>query len=265
MKKTNPVVKEVLEKFDSIYKITKVFVSDNGSAMNGLLISGDAGTGKTYWVKDRGLEDVDPDNVVYIKGSSITAPTIFVKLFLARRPGSILVLDDVDIIHKTTSERNTILDLFKGATEMTKGERLLSWERAGANALMNELGVPRTFDFQGSVIWITNDTIEQIAHRTKGHWNAISSRFNQQRIYLSEQEKLLYTLYLIQEQDMLGVNCMAKEGGYSKEIVEATSDFIYDNYRDISDITPRTAIKIADLMESYPEDWKMLCENQLMS
>lgn len=265
MKKTNPVVKEVLEKFDSIYKITKVFVSDNGSAMNGLLISGDAGTGKTYWVKDRGLEDVDPDNVVYIKGSSITAPTIFVKLFLARRPGSILVLDDVDIIHKTTSERNTILDLFKGATEMTKGERWLSWERAGANALMNELGVPRTFDFQGSVIWITNDTIEQIAHRTKGHWNAISSRFNQQRIYLSEQEKLLYTLYLIQEQDMLGVNCMAKEGGYSKEIVEATSDFIYDNYRDISDITPRTAIKIADLMESYPEDWKMLCENQLMS
>lgn len=265
MKKANPVVKEVLEKFDSIYKITKVFVSENGSAMNGLLISGDAGTGKTYWVKDRGLEDVDPANVIYIKGSSITAPTIYVKLFLARRPGSILVLDDVDIIHKSTAERNTILDLFKGATEMTKDERLISWERAGTNALMNELGVPRTFDFQGSVIWITNDTIEQIAQKTKGHWNAISSRFNQQKIYLSEQEKLLYTLYLIQEQDMLGVNCMAKEGGYSKEIIEATSDFIYDNYRDISDITPRTAIKIADLMESYPDDWKMLCENQLMS
>jgi hypothetical protein len=262
--KVNPVVKEVIDKFDAIYKITKIFVSESGSAMNGLLISGDAGTGKTYWVQ-KGLEDIEPKNIQYIKGSSITAPAIFVKLFLARRPGSILVLDDVDIIHKTTSERNTILDLFKGATEMTKGERWLSWERAGANALMNELGVPRTFDFQGSIIWITNDKIEAIAKKTKGHWNAISSRFNQQKIYLTEQEKLLYTLYLLQDMDMLGKNCMAKEGGYSKDIIDRTCDFVYDNYRDFSDLTPRTAIKIADLMETYPEDWKMLCENQLMS
>jgi hypothetical protein len=262
MKKTkNPVINGVLEKFDTVYKMTNIFASENGSAMNGLLISGDAGTGKTHWVNKGLAEATEENNIIYIKGSSITAPAIFVKLFLARRKGQVLVLDDVDIIHKSGAELSAILDLFKGATEMTKGERILAWERAGSNQLMSELGVPRSFDFQGSIIWITNDTLDQIAKKAKGHWYAISSRFNPITVYLNEQEKLLYTLHLIEE-GLLGENCHAKEGGYPEDIIESTSEYILENFRDFDNMTPRLAIKIADTMQTYPEDWKMLCDQQ---
>lgn len=260
----NPVINEVLEKFETIYKMTNIFASQTNSAMNGLLISGDAGTGKTHWVKKALSETTEEENIEYIKGASISAAAIFVKLYLSRQPGQILVLDDVDIIHKTGSELSTILDLFKGATELTKGERMLAWEKAGANQLMKELGVPSTFDFQGSVIWITNDTIDQIAHKSKGHWNAISSRFNQQKVYLTDQEKVLYTLYLIEEKNMLGKNCEAKEGGYSKPVISLTTEYIRSNYRSLNEITPRVSIKIADLITNFPLDWKMMCDNQLM-
>lgn len=264
-KTKNPVVLEVLEKFESIYRMTKIFASENGSAMNGLLISGDAGTGKTHWVKRALEETTDPSNIEYIKGASISAAAIYVKMYLSRRPGQILVLDDVDIIHKTGGELSTILDLFKGATELTKGERMISWEKAGANLLMKELNVPSTFDFQGSIIWITNDTLSRIEAKSKGHWGAISSRFNQQKIQLNDQEKVLYTLYLIEEEDMLGKDCMAKEGGFTPEIIDMTTEYIRKNYKNLKEITPRISVKIADLITTFPNEWESMCNNQLLN
>jgi len=263
IKTKNPVVNGVLEKFDTVYKMTSIFASERNSATNGLLISGDAGTGKTHWCESGLFSVADRSNVDYIKGSSITAPAIFVKLFLQRHPGKVLVLDDVDIIHKTGAELSTILDLFKGATEMTKGPRILSWERAGSNSYMTEKGVPRSFDFQGSVIWITNDSLDAIAKKAKGHWHAISSRFNIITVYLNDQEKLLYTLHLLEE-GLLGPDCRAKEGGYPDHIVEATTNYILKNYKDLEIVTPRVAVKIADLMETYPDDWEMLVEQQFI-
>jgi Cdc6-like AAA superfamily ATPase len=263
MRKTkNPVINSVLEKFETVYKMTSIFASENGSATNGLLISGDAGTGKTHWVKKGLYEILKESEVEYIKGASVSAPAIYMKLFTCRHPGQVLVLDDVDIIHKSGSELSAILDLFKGATEMTKGERIIGWERAGSNS-MSQKGIPSSFDFQGSIIWITNDSLDNLAKKAKGHWHAISSRFNTITVYLNEQEKLLYTLHLIEE-GLLGADCEAKQDGYSEEIIEKTTGFILDNYKDFESMTPRIAIKIADLMFTYPEDWKMLVEQQFI-
>jgi len=47
-KNINPVVKEVVDKFNTVHEMTKLFVSNKYSALKGLLISGDAGTGKTH-------------------------------------------------------------------------------------------------------------------------------------------------------------------------------------------------------------------------
>jgi hypothetical protein len=259
MKNTNPIVQEVIDKFDTVTKMTSIFTTSKG-AIRGIMILGNAGSGKTHHVKKAFTETNSMDRVDYVKGSSLTAPALYYKLYMNSNPGDILVLDDVDLVHKGKSEKNTILDLLKGATEPTKGERILSWLRAGTNSLFRENDVPEEFDFQGSVVWITNETQESLAKACGPHWNAISSRFNQVPVWLDEKEQLMYTIYLIEEVGMLGQNCYAKEGGYSKEVAQLTSQYLRDNWKSLDDITPRVAIKIADTIETYPEDWKIYVE-----
>lgn len=260
MKNENPIVKEVKDKYLTIQKMTSIFVNNPDAAMKGLLISGDAGFGKTHYTKI-GLLGVDLDKVEYVKGSSLTAAAMFVKLYQNSEPGSILVLDDVDITHKQPQEKNTILDLFKGATEPTKGERTLEWGRAQRNQLMVDNDVPSSFDFQGSVIWITNETIESLSKACNSHWNAISSRFIQIPAWLNDQEKLLYTLHLVEDENMLGPDCYAKEGGYSEEEIDKVVGYIRKNYKTMKQISPRVCISIADIINNFPNDWETYCDN----
>ena len=263
-KSNNPIVNKVIDKFESVYIMTKSFVENRYSAIKAILVSGDAGTGKTFWVK-KAIEDLglNIEDVYYVKGASISASALYVILYLFRQEGKLVVLDDCDIIHKTSNEKNAILDMLKGATEVTKDERSLSWIKSAPNDLMRKNNVPMTFDFQGSIIWITNDTIEDIAKKAKNHWNAIGSRINQIKVYLSPEEKLSYTLYLIEECDMLGKSCQGKEGGYSIKVQNDTIDYIKEYWEDLNEITPRVATKIADMRENYPSNWKTLVKNQI--
>jgi hypothetical protein len=264
LKHFNPIVSDVIQQFETVELMARIFTNtESPSAVRGLLISGDAGMGKTYFTMKGLYESVDEDRIHYIKGSSITATAFYAKLYFASAQGSVLVLDDVDIIHKSPGELNMILDLMKGATEMTYGERILSHDRAATNTFFRDNNIPPRFDFQGSIVWITNDTIIDIEKKAKGHWPAISSRMTQIPVRLDDNQKLQYTLYLLSEQGMLGVNCETKEGGYSSEIQETTINFIRENYRNLIDITPRSAAKIADTIEQYPNHWKMILENSM--
>jgi hypothetical protein len=263
--KFNPVVNEVIDKFDTVHTMTTSFVGSKYSALKGLLVSGDAGTGKSHWVKKAFIDAKATGRVEMIEAASISAAALFVVLYNNRGKGRVVVLDDCDIIHKPSAERNAILDMLKGATNVTKGERRINWIKASPNQLMRENDVPTSFDFQGTVIWITNDTVEDIASKVKNHWNAIGSRFNVVPVYLDTNEKLLYTLYLIEECDMLGNNCEGKEGGYTQKVIKDTVDYIKDNYKSLHEITPRIAIKIADIRTNHPANWKTLVNNQVKS
>lgn len=265
LKHFNPIVSDVIQQFDTVELMSRIFTNtDSSSATRGLLISGDAGMGKTHFVKKGLFTSLDKERV-YDAGSSVTAAALYCKMYFAREQGSVLLLDDVDIIHKSPGEMNTILDLFKAATEMTHGSRMVGWERANSNQLMRDNNIPSSFDFQGSIIWITNDTIDDISKKAKAHWPAISSRFTQIPVRLDDNQKLQYTLYLLTEQGMLSENCNTKLGGYSEEIVESTVNFIRENYKNLIDITPRSAAKIADTMEQYPDHWRMIIENSMFT
>jgi hypothetical protein len=222
---SNPIIDEVVSRYKTIENYTKMFTSNPNNAIRGLLISGDAGFGKTHFTK-LGLSNTNSDMVDYIKGSSISAPALFVKLYQSRLEGQVLVLDDVDIINKTKAEFSIIIEMIKGATEPTKGERILSWNRAQRNQLMVENDVPDNFEFNGTIIWITNERVRDIAEKAGSHWNALDSRFYKVESWLNDQEKLMYTLYLVDEIDMLGKECYAKEDGYSKDTINKTLKFL---------------------------------------
>lgn len=266
LKHFNPIVSDVIDQFDTVELMTSIFTQENkASATRGLLVSGDAGMGKTYYTMKGLYSSVPKENIEYIKGSSITAASFYIKLWLCREQGKVLVLDDVDIIHKSPAELTTILDLMKGATEMTSGERIIGWERVALNKMMKDLGVPKSFDFQGSLVWITNDSVEDIGKRCKGHWPALSSRMTQVIVRLDQHQKLQYTLYLLTEQHMLGENCTVREGGYSDDIVADVVDYVRNYWGSLREVTPRSATKIADTMEMYPNHWETIVENSMFA
>lgn len=241
----NPIAKEVADTFDGIYAQTVSFVQNPNSAINGLIVSGDAGTGKTHTIKKALRDTGHQKNVEYIKGGKITAASLYVKLYLNRGKHRIIVLDDCDIIHH--SEKNQIVPMLLGAADLGK-HREVSWETARKNALMEEHGVPHQFVFEGHIIWITNDRKEQIGKAIKQWKNAIFSRFNFAECNFSEEQKFMYTLYLVQNCDMLGTQCQDFEGGYPTNIIDEAVAYMSTNYRQLVEVTPRQAIKIADIL-----------------
>lgn len=255
------IAKDVISQFNTVYKQTSNFIQNRDSAIHGLLVSGDAGMGKTYWVQ-KAFRDLNAQkDVEYLKGGSITAPALYVKLFLNRARHRVVVLDDCDIIHR--SDKKQIIPLILGATELSSRPRQISWDTARKNPLMEEHDVPETFGFDGTIIWITNDTIADIHKATKQWFNALMSRFNTIKCYFNDEQKFAYTLHLIKAYDMLGKNCEAKKNGYASNIVKDALDYMGANYKNLTEITPRQAIKIADLRFSNPDDWVEMCNNQL--
>ena len=92
MKHSNLIVQEVIERFDTVYKFTKVFVTGN-SAQKFIIISGDAGTGKSHFVQ-KAFADTETHRIDYHKSKSFSAAAFYVTLYLNREPGNVVVFDD---------------------------------------------------------------------------------------------------------------------------------------------------------------------------
>ena len=106
-KKVDPIAKKVIETFEGVYNQTVNFANNPESAINGLMVYGDAGVGKSFWIK-KALRDTNAaGRTEYIKGGTITAASLYVKLGLNAGSHRIIVLDDVDIVHH--SEKNKII------------------------------------------------------------------------------------------------------------------------------------------------------------
>lgn len=262
MKRPDPIAKKVIETFEGVYNQTINFANNPESAINGLLVYGDAGVGKSFWVK-KALADTGANkNTEYIKGGTITAAALYVKLALNAGSHRIIVLDDVDIVHH--SEKNKIIPMILGAAD-TGRDRLVTWSTAKKNSLMEEFDIDFEFLFNGNIIWITNDTKETIKKSAKQWAMAIDSRFNDAQCVFNTEQKLQYTKYLIEHCDMLGKNCVDHKWtdatgdrvpGYPQEVIDSTYTYLEDNYEYLGEVTPRVALKIADT-KYYNPDGKM--------
>lgn len=147
---------------EDIYDISNKICQN---AMRSLFISGRAGVGKTYYVEkaisDNGLiENVD---YVYIKGS-ISPINMYKKLYQFR--DKLLVFDDADSVFREEDGRNILKAALDSKKKRTVSYMKLSPALYDAIYAMDnpdweiqqlEKGlVPNQFDFEGSVIFISN-------------------------------------------------------------------------------------------------------------
>ena len=150
-------------RFEFVEKLVKMVAS---GVQPSAVITGEGGLGKTYTVvktlREAGFQDIsnladfEVGSVIntrkcftQIKGYS-TAKGLYRTLF--ENNNSIIVFDDCDSVLKDP----VALNLLKGALD-SYGKRIISW-----NADMREEDLPKSFEFTGRVIFISNMTQDGI-------------------------------------------------------------------------------------------------------
>lgn len=115
-----------------------------------LLLTGQPGVGKTFLVTHELQEKGLKRNVDYFKFSGkTTAAGMYMILY--KNNGKMIIFDDCDSVFKDENSVNVL----KGALDTSK-IREISWESSVQLKDENKRAVPKTFDFTGKVIFISN-------------------------------------------------------------------------------------------------------------
>jgi len=246
----------IRERFDILHEMTKATVSGDIRAM---IVSGPPGVGKSFGVEQEIEKATMFDKLAgkrlraeVVKGSA-TPIGLYQTLYKYSDANCVVVFDDCDSILLD----DVALNLLKGALDSGK-RRKISW-LSESSSLRRE-GIPDSFEFKGSAIFITNLKFDKIkSQKLRDHLDALQSRCH----YLD------LTLDTMRDK-ILRIKQIAKDGvlfaDYDFEpcVQDEIVDFMDANQNRLREMSLRMAIKIADLRKMSPTNWKRLTETTCM-
>ena len=250
------VMERIRERFDILTEMTKAATNGDIRAM---IVSGPPGVGKSFGVEQEIEKATLLDQIAgkrlraeVVKGSA-TPIGLYQALYKYSDANCVLVFDDCDSILLD----DVCLNLLKGALDSGK-KRKISW-LSESSALRRE-GIPDSFNFNGSVIFITNLKFDQMkSQKLRDHLDALQSRCH----YLD------LTLDTMRDK-LLRIKQIAKDGelftDYDFEQVaqDEIIDFMDANQNKLREMSLRMALKIADLRKSFPLRWKAMASTTCM-
>src|SRR6056300_344471 len=243
------------ERFEMLDEMTRACKKGDVRAM---IVSGPPGVGKSYGVeKVLGKHDLvatlgeRPPKYQVVKGA-MSAIGLYCKLYNYADKDNVLVFDDCDSI----LQEDLSLNILKAALD-SKASRRIHWN-TDSFKLRNE-GVPDSFEFKGSCIFITNIKFENVkSKKMRDHLAAIESRCHYIDLTIdSEREKMLRIKQIVQDG-------MLKDYGFTEEQHEAVVDFIDINKSKLRELSLRTVLKVADLAKAFPSNWEAMAESTVL-
>jgi hypothetical protein len=236
-------------RFDFVEKLINMVAA---GVQPSAVITGEGGLGKTYTVvktlEANGYKDISDmgefqvgqvintrKTFTSVKGYS-TAKGLYRTLFENNK--GIIVFDDCDAVLKDP----VALNLLKGALD-SYGKRIISW-----NADLRDDDLPKSFNFEGRVIFISNmsqDSIDQ----------AIRSR------------SMLIDLSMSADQKIDRMEFIAKSDSFMPEYDTKIKADALSLIRELKDsakeISLRTLISVAKIRAANPKDYKEMAEYML--
>ena len=241
------VIERMRKRFAILDDMTKATKRGDVRAM---IVSGPPGVGKSYGVEtvlDRygtvsTLGNTQPKYEV-CKGA-MSPIGLYCKLYKLAAKDNVIVFDDCDSILLD----DLSLNILKAALDSKKTRRIC-WN-TDSHMLRRE-GVPDTFEFAGSVIFITNIKFDNVrSKKLRDHLEALESRCHYIDLTIDTLREKLLRIQQIVKDGML--NNYALPGDTQQEVVQ----YIWDNKRRLREISLRTVLKIADLAKAFPDTWK---------
>jgi hypothetical protein len=250
---SEPVIVETDEEIEQKLNDRFEILTDMANAaidgdVRALIVSGPAGLGKSFTV-EKALEAWDPNATSHriVKGY-VKAPALFKLLYQHRAPGSVLVFDDADDVFLD----ETAITLLKAALDTTD-KRIISYMTEGT--LIDEESaerLPKSFQFEGTVIFITNydfDAMIERGSRLAPHLSALVSRAHYIDLAMKTQRDYLIRIRQVARQGLL------QNIGLSEEAQADVISFIEKHAGRLRELSLRMALKIGALRRKNDGNW----------
>jgi hypothetical protein len=247
---------EIAERFEILTDMTKACVNGEIRAM---IVSGPPGVGKSFGVEQE-IEKVqmiqmlgsDRLRAEVVKGSA-SPIGLYQTLYKYSDPNCVVVFDDCDSILLD----DVSLNLLKGALDSGK-KRKISW--LSESRVLKEEGIPDSFEFKGSVVFITNLKFDKMkSQKLKDHLDALQSRCHYLDLTLDTMRDKILRIKQIAKTGELFADLDISDIG-SDEIIE----FMDANKNSLREVSLRMAIKVAQLYKSFPNRWQAMAQTTCM-
>jgi hypothetical protein len=247
------IMERMRDRFDMLTEMTKAVKRGDVRA---LIVSGPPGVGKSYGVEEvldrhKLIETMGGAKKYEVIKGAVSPLGLYCKLYKYAAKDCVVVFDDCDSIF--TEE--TSLNLLKAALD-SKKTRTLHWN-ADSRKLREE-GIPDSFRFEGSAIFITNIKFSKVRGRLREHLLALESRCHYIDLTIdTDREKMLRIKQIVGDG-------MLNDYRLTDEVKEEIVEFVDQNKKRLREISLRTVLKVADLAQAFPDDWEAMAENTVM-
>jgi hypothetical protein len=241
------IVERIKERFTILEDMTKGVRKGDVRAM---IVSGPPGVGKSFGVeavltKDDLFDKMGERKPRYeiVKGA-MSAIGLYSKLYEFSNSGNVLVFDDCDSV--LLDELS--LNILKAALDSSK-KRTISWNTD--SRILRSEGIPNSFEFKGSAIFITNIKFEHVrSKKLRDHLDALESRCHYLDLTIDTAREKILRIKQIVGDGMLDAYDLSEDE--KTEVVQ----FIDVNKDKMRELSLRMVIKVADLRVAMPDKWK---------
>jgi len=246
----------IASRFAVLDEMSKACITGDIRAM---IVTGPAGIGKSHGVNLQMEKASMFDQLAgkrprfdIVKGA-MSGIGLFAKLYKYSDAKNVLVFDDCDIW-----EDQDAINVLKGALDSGK-KRRISWNKD--SRLLRDEGVPNSFDFNGSIIFITNKTFDaKKASKMQPHLDALQSRCHFLDLTVdTERDKMLRIKQVHRDAD----GGLFAEYDFTKEQTDEIMHFIDANHNKLREVSLRMCLKVADLVK-ISGNWRELAKATCM-
>ena len=247
----------IATRFAVLDEMSKACINGQIRAM---IVTGPPGVGKSHGVNLQMEKASMFDKITnsrsrfqIVKGA-MSGIGLFALLYKFSDAKNVLVFDDCDVW-----EDQDALNVLKGALDSGKTRRI-SWNKD--SRILRDEGVPNSFNFNGSIIFITNlNFSDRRSKKIQAHLDALQSRCHYLDLTINtERDKMLRIKQVHRDAD----GGLFFNYNFTEEQCSEILSFMQDNSEKLREVSLRMCLKIADLVKISADNWKTLTQATCM-
>ena len=248
----------IATRFEVLDEMSRACINGDIRAM---IVSGPPGVGKSYGVETQMERASMFDKLAgkkvrfqIVKGA-MTALGLYSQLYKYSDTKNVLIFDDCDSVFTD----DLSLNILKAALDSGKTRRIC-WN--SDSRLLREEGIPNTFNFNGSAIFITNLKFGNLkSKKLQDHLEALQSRCHFLDLTIDgDRDKMLRIKQVHRDAE----GGLFADYDFNAEQSQTVIDFMWDNHTKLREVSLRMCLKIADLVKISPGNWQNLAKTTCM-